>query len=430
LPVAESCLITSADFNFDLPSASRIKLSRKASIEGISSASKKRSTQSPHPGTSLILSTSGASGEPKEVELKEESLLYMADLLVNYFDLRTNTVAAVVMPMFHTMALNTQFFPTLLAGGRCSFVDTTFGAARIYRQIIESDGNFLALTGNALTMCFSEYSGKRTMLADRIKDLQLAGDKITDRHLAMARALFPSARLTKGYGLTEAIRVSMISSNDPGFEAESCGHILPRQTVEIRNETGLAMAGQVGEVYVRGPNIMSGYSDPSAPSVVDERGFLRTGDVGRLLPDHQLAIEGRLDRVFKHRGHKVSPMEVEAVALRWPGTRQAICVSAANEKGELLPVLFVEADALDRAQSELEEYLRPFAEYLRSRLSPSKMPRHIFILNKMPLTPSAKIHVGDLGRLWTRRSELVRTYDLSRIQRFYIIEVDDLRQDP
>lgn len=351
----------------------------------------------PPAGTAVILYTSGSSGLPKGVCLPEAGLLAVIDHLIEYQGFNEETVATVLLPICHTMGLNTQFLPAFLAGGRSEFFDSALALGRVYRDILESRGTCLALVSRMIRLCYEEKRRKKLPAADFVRSLTLAGGAIRAEHLEMAKELFPNAVLYKGYGLTEAIRVSMIDSRDPAFSQDNAGYALPGQTIEIRDDASAALpVGEIGRVFVRGSNVMLGYEagDASVPSSVGADGFLDTKDVGFLDPAGRLVVLGRSDGIVKIYGKRV-PMKTieEATIASAPGILDAKCLAFESERNELDLILFVErGEALLPADFELR---------LREKISRlPTFPRALVVLPEFPKTSNGKVDLSSLRALW------------------------------
>ena len=374
-------------------------------------------------GTVLILYTSGSMGEPKGVCLSESAILYNVDFLIRYQGLDETTVATMVLPICHTMALNTQFLPAFFSGGKSIFYDVTLSLGRIYRSLLDSQGTSVALISHLVRLCHDEKLRKGLPPAWHVKQVTLAGGVIRSHHLEMCEELFPNATIYKGYGLTEAIRVSMISHRDPNFFENTAGYVLPKQEVEIRDDEGNVLPrGEVGQIFVRGPNVMLGYdqTDSAKNESPFEKGFLRTNDMGAFSEEGHLLIQGRSDGVVKILGKKISLKNIEDAALHaLPRASDVKCIAIPSERSDQSLVLFVELpDAvlgLDESRLfELETELRVRVKHLCS------LPKDVIFLRSFPRTPNAKIKVAALRDLFHRRHMLNRlvTADLHRIS-FY-----------
>lgn len=292
------------------------------------------------------------------------------------------------------MGLNTQLLPTVLAGGRTQVSTTSWGLGRTYRNLLESRATFVSLFADVLGSLVTEKRRRGLGAAETVTQVQLAGGMIQERHLDVARELFPAARLHKGYGLTEAIRVAMIDDRDPRFCEPGAGPVLPGQEVTIRDRRGVRLPrGERGEVWVRGPNVMLGYLDPSDPTLRD--GWLATGDLGHLTAEGRLVVEGRRYRLFKSHGRHVAPLEIEGAALSSPAVAAAGCIPVPCPVRGRRPVLFLEpVAALSNGQrSEVETALL-------SRLQPHKVPKDVVVLDALPRSAAGKVDVAALERLW------------------------------
>lgn len=358
----------------------------------------------PHPDTGLVLFTSGSMGEPKAVALSRKGLMYNIDTLIKYFGLDAQTVSAITLPIFHTMALNTHFFPTFFSGGTSVFVNSELSMGRIYRSIIECQGTFVALIGDMLKLCLKEMEKRGVQGGECVEHIQMSGGITRVEHLHMAKKLFPRATIHKGFGLTELIRISMINSRDPDFYDETVGRVLPGQDVVIKDEQGRILPkGQQGQIFVKGDNVMMGYEGvASFDQPFDDRGYLATGDYGILTPDKRLYFYGRIDGTFKSQGRRISAMEIEQVALNHPAVTAAFCIPVACEVKGLRPVLFLELnereDLMDKEEKNHLEAL------LKENLEAYKVPREIILSSQLPRLPNKKVNKKMLETAWTSKT--------------------------
>lgn len=357
----------------------------------------------PRNDTLLILFTSGSSGEPKGVELSAQALQYTIETITSYFGLSEETVAAISLPLFHTMALNTQFLPTFFAGGRSVFIDSRFGLGKLYRSIMRHDGTFVSLIGDMLQLCMEEKARRMLVPAFGVTDVQLAGGIIRPEHLDMALELFPNAKIHKGYGLTEGIRVAMISSADPHFYTDAVGRILPKQKVIIVDEQrAIVPTGQMGQILVRGPNVMLGYDGIEDPETLPG-GYLPTGDVGYMTHDGYLMVQGRVDGIFKTQGRRVAAKEIELFATKSPDVRDAKALPIPCIHKGLRPILFVEVAKEGRDKFKHETARNLLEEILARNLETYKLPRDIFICPELPRGATGKIRARKLEQVWDYR---------------------------
>lgn len=375
----------------------------------------------PPQGTALMLYTSGSVGAPKGVFVPAEGLMQTADYLISYFSLNDKIVSPIVLPVCHSMALNTQFFPTFLAGGMSYFWNSRLGINRVYRTIAAIEGRFVSLIGEVLRTCWEEKKRKGLDPIESVEHVQLAGGLIVPQHIQMAKELFPNALIHKGYGLTEAIRVTMINHEDSEFLTNIVGRPLPFQELEIRTEDGkLAAANETGQIFVKGPNVLLGISGTTA-SQVDERQYLATGDLGYLNERGQLGIVGRIDSIFKINGNRVSGIEIEKIARSLSTLVQdvkCIAVEDARRMGSKV-VLFLEV-SVDLQELFFKQQFKTFHETLWEKFKRLPyFPRDIVVLDRFPRTSNGKLQIQALHTEWNSLLEPHAPVDSSNNLKFF-----------
>jgi acyl-CoA synthetase (AMP-forming)/AMP-acid ligase II len=389
----------------------------------------------PHParrGAALMLFTSGSTGRPKGVYIPETGILKTIDFLSGYFDLSPETRSPIVLPICHSMALNTQFLPTLLSGGTCYFVNAWSSIGRVYRSILSNEGTFVSLISEVLRLCWEEKDRRALPPAEKVRHVQLAGGMVSDKHLRLARDLFPNAVLHKGYGLTEAIRVTMINSNMPNFTTGSVGEPLPFCDVEIRSRgagrINPAGAHIVGEVFVRGDNVLLG-TVGSTDKPVGTDGFLATGDLGYWNEIGQLCILGREDGVFKINGHRVSGFEIEQLALETSDLiRHAKCITVEDSRfSGCKMVLLLEVPAGVQSESVRPELGDIPEKIWRKFQTLAHFPREIVVLERFPRNANGKVALSRLKETYLQSRKAAQLESSHSRLQFFRLRSDELK---
>jgi acyl-CoA synthetase (AMP-forming)/AMP-acid ligase II len=208
------------------------------------------------------------------------SLTYLCFELKAELGLTTETRAVIAMPMFHTLAINTQFFPALYAGGSCVFLAPELEMGSLMRRLMAVNGTYVALVAEVVQQLGAECKEHELDAASSVQQVVLAGGQINQHHLLQAGVLFPSAVVHRAYGLTEAVRVTMANSNDPDFGKLANGRPLRGQDVRIFGESGEELPqGQAGTIFVKGPNTGNDLFGHKTESSVGGD-YLCTGDLG------------------------------------------------------------------------------------------------------------------------------------------------------
>ena len=196
----------------------------------------------------------------------------------------------------------------------------------------------------------------------------------------------PSASIRQGYGLTES--AALVSSSPVGrVRAGSVGLPVPGCEVEIRDEHGRALpAGEVGEICMRSPGLMTGYwHSPETTAQAIRDGWLHTGDVGRRDADGYLYIVDRIKDLIIRGGFNVYPRDIEDALVEHPDVAMAGVVGAPSASHGEEVVAFVSL----RAGAALEP--EQLIDWSRTRIGGYKYPRRVHVVDAIPLTPVGKI---------------------------------------
>jgi long-chain acyl-CoA synthetase len=162
---------------------------------------------------------------------------------------------------------------------------------------------------------------------------------------------------------------------------------MPSTDISIRDDVGAELpVGQVGEICVRGPQVMAGYwnrPDETAAVMLSD-GWLRTGDIGRMDLQGFVYIEDRKKDMILVSGFNVYPNEVEGVIARHPGVLEVAAIAQPDERsGECVAVFVVRKDPSLTAEDVIEFSRRDLTNY--------KVPRHVYFRDELPKTNVGKI---------------------------------------
>jgi acyl-CoA synthetase (AMP-forming)/AMP-acid ligase II len=202
------------------------------------------------------------------------------------------------------------------------------------------------------------------------------------------RAALPRARLFVMYGQTEA--TSRLTWLPPERLDEKLGSVgIPVNGVSLRiaREDGDdAATGEVGEVQVRGANVMRGYwNNPDASAAVLRDGWLRTGDMGHLDGDGYLWLVGRRSDMIKTGAHRVHPVDIEEVIAEVPGVAEVAVIGVDDDVlGQVIKAFVVAPGLPPRSENMIKAYCR-------ERLASYKIPRDIAFVSALPRTASGKV---------------------------------------
>lgn len=347
----------------------------------------------------LILYTSGTTGRPKGAVLTHGNITWNCmNVLVDY-DLTSEAVALMVSPMFHVASLSMGTLPVLLKGG-CVVLETKFDPGQALELIERHQITMLSGVPTTFQMMADHPAWESADLSS-LRTLTCGGSAITRRLVDAYQKR--GLAFTCGYGMTETSPGA--TSLPARFSAERIGSSgLPHFFTDVRvvGLTGSAATpGEVGEILVQGPNVMSGYwrrPDATAESMSEE-GWFHTGDMGYQDEQGFLFVTDRLKDMFISGGENVYPVEVEAAILELPEVATVAVIGVPDARWGEVPHAYV---TLAPGASMDAETIR---EHLSGRLARYKIPRTVDIVEEMPTTATGKIRKEQLRTLYARDRE-------------------------
>jgi acyl-CoA synthetase (AMP-forming)/AMP-acid ligase II len=195
--------------------------------------------------------------------------------------------------------------------------------------------------------------------------------------------------VSQGYGLTETSPVTHMAPSQRRGQCphDSVGPSVPNTEIIIADvDTGQPLGpGERGEVWVRGPQVMTGYlAKPAATAAtIDRDGWLHTGDIGTVDADGYCRIVDRVKELIKYKGYQVAPAELEAVLLTNPHIKDAAVIRSPDEEAGEVPKAFVVSDGTLSGEDVIA--------FVAERVSPHKKIRRVEFIDSIPKSPSGKI---------------------------------------
>ncbi len=342
----------------------------------------------------LLLYTSGSTGQPRGVSLTHENLWWNHRQFLDALPIGPDDVNYCAAPLFHAAGLNTITGPLLFAGGT-TVLEARFEPQRARATIVREHATcgFMVPT---MWRGLLDAGGGRPIGHFRYG---LTGGAPCPPEL-IRQAADHELSLMQGYGMTESGPMgTLLGAEDALEHAGSVGYVGRYMDMTIVDGHGRpVVAGEAGEVLLRGPNIMLGYwQNPEASAEALQGGWLHTGDIGRLDDAGRLHIVGRTTDMIISGGENVHPAEVERHLSGHPGVVDLAVFGAPDEHwGERVCCAVVVRDGARVDLESLRHRLRGLARY--------KWPRQLLVVDELPRNPTGKLVRSALCRMVVARS--------------------------
>jgi long-chain acyl-CoA synthetase len=334
--------------------------------------------------TAVILYTSGTTGQPKGAELTHGNLarnveVTQSDLL----HLTSDDVVFGGLPLFHSFG-QTCTLNTALSAGATLLLLPRFDAAAAAQLLAEHRATIFA----GVPTMYAALLG----LADApdLSDLRVCvsgGAALPVEVLHRFEEQF-GCPILEGYGLSETSPVASFNKPDRERRPGSIGTPVTGVEMQVVSPDGTALAaGEVGEIAIRGHNVMKGYwQKPDATeAVLSADGWFRTGDMGRIDHDGFFYVVDRVKDMVIRGGFNIYPREIEEVLYEHPSVAEAAVIGIPHpELGEEVAAVV----ALRAGATATEDEIR---EHVKSQVAPYKYPRVVWFVDALPKGPTGKI---------------------------------------
>jgi acyl-CoA synthetase (AMP-forming)/AMP-acid ligase II len=336
-----------------------------------------------HEDLAAIFYTSGTTGFPKGAMTSHGNFLTNSEnaLRCNPIDRSEGPEIStlVSVPLFHVTGCNSQLIPLLELGGRVEILSGPLDFEGFFTAVGEHGVNQL-VSVPAIYHALVNHPRFAELDVSRVRWISYGGAPIAESLVQRIKQAFPNARVGNGFGLTETSSLtSFLPDEEAAQHADSVGFAMP--VVDLAIDDPDAESG-VGELLVRGPNVVQGYwnkPEASAETFID--GWLHTGDLARLDEDGLLYIVDRKKDMINRGGENVYSIEVENALAGAPGVSEAAVIPVPDEMmGEKVGAVIVPTTNttldVDAVIAHCRKHLADFKvpQYLTTREEP--LPRN------------------------------------------------------
>jgi long-chain acyl-CoA synthetase len=335
--------------------------------------------------TAVILYTSGTTGKPKGAELTHHNLFHNADVSSRKTcEIAAGDVVLGALPLFHSFGQTVGMNASLKVGACLTLVpkfDPGEALATMQRDKVTHFYGVPTMFGALLHHPERESYDTSSLRTCITGGASMPVEVLRGFEEAMG------AVVLEGYGLSETSPVS--SSNHPDKERKPGSIGTPIEGVEMRvvdEDDNEVAQGEVGEIVIRGHNIMKGYwQRPDATEEAMRGGWFHSGDMARTDEDGCFYIVDRKKDMIIRGGYNVYPREVEEVLFEHPKIREAAVVGVPHDEwGEEIGAAVVLHEGEELAPEEI-------SAYVKERIAAYKYPRLVWFLDDLPKGPTGKI---------------------------------------
>ena len=337
----------------------------------------------------VIIYTSGTTGRPKGAMLSHGNLLHNVESCRLVLETGDLDRIAVLLPLFHSYMLTVGVFLPLLVGGSMVLVKSLNQPRQILQELCTRQATVLpaippfyrALASSPapvklpFRLCIS---GSAPLPVQVLKDFE-------------AKYGIP---LLEGYGLSEASPVVAKNPIHGVRKPGSIGRPIPHVEISVQDDAGSRLGvGEVGEICVRGGNVMLGYwNNPEETAKAFRNGWLLTGDIGCRDADGYYYITDRKKDMLLVNGNNVYPREIEEVIYQFPGVKDAAVIGVPDARKGEQPVAFV---TVKEGQAVEEKTL---LQFVRDKLADYKVPKRVVFAPALPRNATGKILKTELRK--------------------------------
>ncbi|HVU99864.1 MAG TPA: AMP-binding protein [Verrucomicrobiae bacterium] len=341
-----------------------------------------------------LIYTSGTTGDSKGVMCDHGNMVFVTNAVTGYLKNSERDITMNVLPLAFSYGLY-QLLAMCCKGGTLVLEDSFAFPDLVLETIARERVTGFAAVPTMYALLLGMDTSRYDLSALRYFTNAAAGLPV--EHVRQLRQRFPQVALYLMHGLTEVGRSMYLPPGQTDTRPASSGIPLPGTELWIEGEDGRRVPrGEIGELMVRGRNVMRGYWQ--APELSEERfrpgaipgeRICRTGDLFRQDEDGYFYFVSRKDDIIKSRGEKVAPREIENVLYSLAGVREAAVIGVPDALFGQAVKAFIVAQGKSLTENEV-------ISHCKARLEDFMVPRQVEFRSELPKTSSGKIRRVDL----------------------------------
>lgn len=331
---------------------------------------------------SMLLFTTGTTGSSKGVVMLHRGDVGIAGNVIEGTSMKKGNVEIIPMPLNHSFGIR-RYQSDMVNGGTVCLMDGMVFIGTLWKLVEKYGATSMAISPASLGMIFHLSDERIADYADQLDYIQIGSAPLAEADKEKLLRLLPDTRLYNFYGSSEAGCACILEFSGNGNKTGCIGRPTVNSIVRFTDDAGNVVENGSPEAPALlswgGSIVMEGYyNDPDLTAETLVGGYVRTKDLAYLDEDGDCILVGRADDVINYGGSKISPAEIENLALGYEYIDDVAFTSISDPiTGELPVILVIQKDGYDEAE---------FERFLTDRLESYKLPRKYIYVDNTPKT--------------------------------------------
>ncbi len=341
----------------------------------------------------IIIYTSGTTGKPKGCLLTHGNVIANARQITEWLNFTERDSLLTVMPLFHMNAVSVTTMAPLYAGAS-TVISPKFSASRFWQIISDYEVTSFGSVATMLSMLLSNYpDGVPSNLKTEQLRFAMCGSAPVPAEVMKRFEETFNCLVIEGYGLSESTCRSSFNPPDERRRPGSCGMAIGNEMKVFDDEDREVADGELGEIVLRGENILKGYyKNPEATAQAFRGGWFHTGDIGYKDADGFFFIVDRKSDMIIRGGENIYPREIDEVLYKHPAVAAAASIGVPDPLyGEEVAAFIVLKDGKRATEEEI-------IAFCREHLADYKCPKSVRFVTDIPKGPTGKLLKRELAR--------------------------------
>ena len=345
----------------------------------------------------IIIYTSGTTGKPKGCLLTHGNVIANARQISQWLGFTENDRLLSIMPLFHMNAVSVTTMAALYAGGS-TVVSPRFSASRFWKIISDYQITSFGSVATMLSMLLTTYPEgvPEGLTTNQLRFAMCGSAPVPAEVLKRFEETF-HCLVVEGYGLSESTCRSTFNPPNRQRRAGSCGMPIGNEMKVVDGDDNEVGDGQLGEIVLRGENILKGYfKNPEATQIAFRHGWFYTGDIGYRDADGFYYIADRKSDMIIRGGENIYPREIDELLYQHDAVAAAATIGVPDPLyGEEVAAFVVLKEGAQVGEDEL-------INFCRESLADYKCPKSIRFVREIPKGPTGKLLKRELARQFSQ----------------------------